>query len=703
MGTETLDNLFANAAASESKVLDFVGVNTLPDHLFQPETARSDAQNPGKSRFGRPNAFTSSGLNVEDLADFAVHTHCDADQAVELLNALHDRYVPGDIHPSSLRDRAYELLGLSSDMKPNLDLVNEEYWRSIFQAYQVYQQLIGNNMIGNRDNETLQNQRKMREIFEVLYLMRDLLHAEQRWISLCDPTMDQRVPEEVQIFKFSPFDYSSNNSFQNLLIYLLQQAYSRGYRRLGEDCYVQIKSPQGYNTHAWKRVSSIREFIHKVVQKEVNYGMWQALTASANTASRAAEYLAHHVDVEFPDLVMDRHIFSFRNGVLKLGYFKREKDSMETTYYPPKFYPYDSHPLPDGDVACKYFDLMYNHADYWAAKSWQEIATPVFQSVLDSQQIPPDAQEMMYVLVGRLCYDLGEYDNWQVMPFIQGVANSGKSSICRQIHQFYSVESVGTMSSNMEHKFWASSLYDKFVFLCYEARNDFSIPQGEIQSAISGEPMSIPIKYKTAVSTVWKVPGFMVGNQVPNWIDAAGSMTRRLVVWIFPNRIRKADPNLMAKLAQETPALLCKCNSAYLLAVQDHGNKPVWEWWPDYFNETQKKLAAQIRPVLNYLESTHKYVRNRNYYMKESDFRRDYNVHVADCKGRAQTWNESLYGTVFEEEGITIVKNQKRMYDGVEETCNWLVGIGYRDYWEPSEANKDKEKPAEEAPNSEKI
>ena len=643
--------------------------------------------------------LVQNGIHLEDLTDFAVHIQCDADQAVALVNELYEMYIPENLENGSgmLLQTAYELCGLSPDMKPDLMQVEVKYRKRLFQVLQVYQQLLMNEMIGIQTNETLQNQRKISQAFEVLYLIRDMIMADQRWKSLCDPATEVRMPEEVQIFKFSPFDYTSTTDYQNLLIFLLHQAYKKGYRRLGDACYEQIKTIQGYNTHAWRRVCTIREMIHRVIQKESNFQMWKALTKSSKIDDSAATYLEHHEDVEFPRLNVNRHVFAFKNGLLMLGGFKKDANSMITEDIMPEFHPYDTYPVSDNVVACKYFDLDFNYEDYFKCDDWFDIPTPAFQSIMDYQQfgyradrteadikqINDDVSRMMYIMCGRLMYNVGEYDSWQVIPFLHGVANSGKSSILRAIYTFYNAENVGIMSSNMEKKFWAQGIYDKFVFLCYEAREDFSINQGEFQSAVSGEEMSVAVKYKTAISLTWTVPGIMAGNVFPNWIDAVGSMSRRLITFLFKKMVTRSDPTLLNKMRAEIPALMFKCNMAYLLAVREHGNQPVWLWWPSYFSDTQKDMATKIDPLRTFLEHTDELVRGMSYFMPLTDFIDQYRTFTDQRNmSRRGNINEDKFTTVFEAYGFAITREETRVYEHSQRTCKWVIGIGPRSVWE---------------------
>ena len=54
------------------------------------------------------------------------------------------------------------------------------------------------------------------------------------------------------------------------------------------------------------------------------------------------------------------------------------------------------------------------------------------------QEMGRDVSRWMYVMIGRLIYEVGELDGWQVLPFLKGAASSGKSTIltrvCRNLY-----------------------------------------------------------------------------------------------------------------------------------------------------------------------------------------------------------------------------------------------------------------------------
>ena len=100
----------------------------------------------------------------------------------------------------------------------------------------------------------------------------------------------------------------------------------------------------------------------------------------------------------------------------------------------------------------------------------------------------------MYIMGGRLCFEVGDMDGWQVIPFLKGIARSGKSTLITKVFaHFYDVDDVRTLSNNVEKKFGLASIYDAFVFISPEIMGDFSLEQAEFLSIVSGEQVSCAI------------------------------------------------------------------------------------------------------------------------------------------------------------------------------------------------------------------
>lgn len=105
-------------------------------------------------------------------------------------------------------------------------------------------------------------------------------------------------------------------AWQTLYLHTLSFMSEKGYRRVGEYCYREIQTPDGYLTHAWEEHLSIRSFVHSVCTKEVAWKEWKDLTASkCNNVEELVRYLRTCEDPEFPELKTNRNVFAFEDGI----------------------------------------------------------------------------------------------------------------------------------------------------------------------------------------------------------------------------------------------------------------------------------------------------------------------------------------------------------------------------------------------------
>lgn len=95
-----------------------------------------------------------------------------------------------------------------------------------------------------------------------------------------------------------------------------------------------------------------------------------------------------------------------------------------------------------------------------------------------------------------------------------------------------------------------------------EVKKDFSLDQAQLQSMITGEEVSIQRKNREALSVVWKAPGLLAGNEVANWSDNSGSISRRMILIKFNRKVAQSDPTLKTKIKAERAALMHKCSRA---------------------------------------------------------------------------------------------------------------------------------------------
>ena len=73
-------------------------------------------------------------------------------------------------------------------------------------------------------------------------------------------------------------DLDEISQYQQLLLSLFNETYDKNYRRYKGQCCVQIQTPDGHNTRAWKPIMTIAEFVYSTAQKEDRFEVWRNLT-----------------------------------------------------------------------------------------------------------------------------------------------------------------------------------------------------------------------------------------------------------------------------------------------------------------------------------------------------------------------------------------------------------------------------------------
>ena len=462
--------------------------------------------------------------------------------------------------------------------------------------------------------------------------------ALPQMVSLGDPS----IIDDSELEKTTPF--------QMCLLYSLDQTAKAGYRRYKGQCCEEIRTVEGHRTRAWQPKFSIEQFIYSLARKDTYFTTWKNFTSRGSVFRDVIDNMSKCIDAQFPEITKRRNVWSFKNGV-----FVGKEWIPDRGVYDCRFYPYDSREflcLDPTIISCKYFDQQFD--DFSHLKNWQDIPTPYFDSVLKYQHFEDEVCNWAYVMGGRLCYDVGELDGWQVIPFFKGIARSGKSTLITKVFKkFYEPEDVGTISNNIEKKFGLSAIKDSFMFIAPEVKGDLALEQAEFQSMVSGEDVSVAVKNKTAVSIEWKVPGVLGGNEVPNWKDNSGSVLRRILPWNFSKQVMDADPQLDEKLNRELPIILLKCIRAYLDYSNRYRNKDIWNVVPDYFKKIQKQVAMVASTLHNFLEST-KIVFGKDLFVPQTLFIQVFNQHCQANNLGKPRFNQDFYAGPFSSRDIEV-------------------------------------------------
>ena len=292
-----------------------------------------------------------------------------------------------------------------------------------------------------------------------------------------------------------------------------------------------------------------------------------------------------------------------------------------------------------------------------------DIATPHFDSIFTPQNWEPVMVHWLFVFIGRLFYDVNDKDQWQVIPFLKGIAGTGKSTVIKVIQQLYNSRDVGVMSNNMEKQFGASTIFDKKLFIIPEMKGDFSLDVAVFQSMVTGEEVSLAVKHESPRVGKWTVPGIMAGNESPNWQDKSGSISRRVVVFDFPNKVplETSNPNLLYDIVNsELPAIIRRAAMSYRWAVDQYRESDIWTALPPRICEEKRKLQFATNPLFAFINSD-RIDLDPNGYVLESIFISQLKTFISlKFPGVTLTFTPDTYGMIFSDYGLTVqtaVKN----------------------------------------------
>lgn len=541
-----------------------------------------------------------------------------------------------------------------------------------------------------------------------------LLQADLYLARAQDPSVDAACSASQALsdpFHFVALKHNKLNDLQSFVIFHLRKLHDRGYRRYGDGVYEQQISPpislnsgeiKKFPTHAFKRVCDITEFILENTSKEDTFSEWQKMMAPG-CLENVKKYLMVCKDEEFKELKPDRYWHAFQNGIY----------SVNNAF----FYEFGSEDhqnlikIHNDIVCCKYHEQKFD-INIMSLKNWYKIPTPEVQSILNFQfQVDKDANgtikteedkikiiSWMYVFLGRMLFDVNAKDKWQVCLFLIGRAGTGKSLLLKAMGWFFNEENVETIANNLQKGFGLENIYNNGRTLacrCMEVKHDFALDQAQLQSMISGEPVSIQRKNQAALSVIWKIPIMLAGNECAKWINNSDSITRRMILAFFERKVPndKVDPNLDIKIQANIGNLLHKCSCAYKSAVEEYGGNDLWSKklnpftneieyiLPKYFHMNKSRLQEMTHPLVGFIRNESSIVVTEKGGMPYKRFQLLANAYFQANGSSKFNWKEDKYKTVFEEFEIKKIKIDSAFLQscGVQDTLFYLgeaYGIG---------------------------
>lgn len=381
--------------------------------------------------------------------------------------------------------------------------------------------------------------------------------------------------------------------------------------RLREDrVFVRKRTAAGVPSLFWVDAGDILSFSYESFDKFKSEEYYRMFTGHGGESLNLHVHVQNSAkDVRMPRIVRNRHVFSFENGVyvtlLRDDMLVAPQEDGPAHGLRQRFFRYDDgeHEQLDPDVcAAQHFENLRFDEEAYARvlrdDDWRGIPTPNLDSILHHQDVFGEAYDWCLFFLGRLLYSLKSVDNLQVIPYILGVAGSGKSTILQDVvGQFYACEDVGILGNTTEKTFGVWPLLDKLLFYCAEVKHDFELNQGIFQQMVAGEKVTVPIKHKLARSVDWTAPGILAGNEVFGYKDSSGSLLRRVVVLDFKRHVQVRDPELPRRLREEIPNVILKANMAYHWGIRVLDGRDFWSLGIEYFRRTSKAFSSRVDPL----------------------------------------------------------------------------------------------------------
>jgi len=369
-------------------------------------------------------------------------------------------------------------------------------------------------------------------------------------------------------------------------------AKARGYRKFDGEYYSPMYNDADHFMNYYEYVGPMEKLTSIVTNRPT---VSLATSNMCNVISKLSSSVSErNPDPFFPELNRDKRVFSFNNGVIDLRVNRNDPDKKVA------FYPYgtDQPPLPDS-ASFRPYDINPE----WVNPRFRtkDIPTPTVDKVIADQGYDSHYASWILALLGRVFFDIGELDDWQVMLYMHGLAGTGKSTLITLLQDLYDSDDVYSIHSNFEDRFGLASITDKFIWVAPDVKEVFPLDRALLQSMVTGESIGIPKKFKMARSKKWTVPGLMAGNRLPNYNDTAGSVIRRLVMMRF-TKVVERDDTLTQRIKEECGAFLIK-SVRYYFEKLTTTEIDFWKAIPEEFLKAQTFLRKHLDAAYCFVKS----------------------------------------------------------------------------------------------------
>lgn len=446
-----------------------------------------------------------------------------------------------------------------------------------------------------------------RQVAALLDVVKSHLHIFGAMVSMRNDTgahqfsqKRRRLEESVQN---GPGEQSAECRKFELYQLINEMMKTRGYQRYGDVVMAPVCTQEGVATNCFRMhpEQSIDRVVLSFCDLNKNKDLLKDLISSG--------YLRQYCDMiklkdepeHFPVYKPTRYIFAGETGA-----------------YCCKTNQFLQYPLEDGVQPITYYEgIDFSFRNNYRENQFLNIPTPAMDKIIGYQLFEdpdgvPTVQEanvyMWYLaLIGRLFFDVGDRDEWQVMLFLFGQAGTGKSVIINLFSAFYGVEGTGMIDEGMNEQFGLAPLLDKQLCLATDIGQNLKLKVAIYNNMVSGEPIMVDIKHNSPRGMPkWKSQLVLAGNVLPPWPDNSGALKRRAVFLHFWRIVKPEDQDqtVSSKIRAEIGHIIVKCALAYQHVRDLVGTDGFHKKVPREIVETSDKILASKQSLHTFVSST---------------------------------------------------------------------------------------------------
>jgi hypothetical protein len=315
-------------------------------------------------------------------------------------------------------------------------------------------------------------------------------------------------------------------------------------------------------------------------------------------------------------------------------------------------------------------------------RTWLECDSEEIDHIYVCQKFGTHDRFMIYACKGRLFFEVGEFDTYEMTLFFEGIGGCGKTTVMKAEQAFWPPHLRGILSPNMQPQFGMSAVCKAKAVFCNEVSADLNIVQEEWQTACSGEWGSYAVKFEDPVTMKWVAHMFWVGNGFPTkFKNLQGQVSRRLAAVLMGHPVTRRDGSIIKKIFTKLGALQRKQVLAYFEFIQINGSTDpmsVPDKLPPAFADYYRKSRRATDPIEDFLSEGTFVKLDPGKKMLMNDFKELYGQYrIKYDLGRALRWSEATYRTPFNERGLFVRRQDLVRIDGTEDrNVDVIIGLG---------------------------